>query len=118
MANNGFANEDELKVAMTELESVIKKLQAKLDGTYESDDEQAVVKEAPRSDLVGIPDAELTSEQIKEKRKQRLLKAGWDARLKQKEEKERARVLRERAEQQAEAIRLADPQAWLAAVRK
>ena len=60
-----------------------------------------------------MPDAELTEDQIREKRKQRLLKAGYDAREKMRKEKEEQRA-RKRAEEQAEeARRLADPVAWI-----
>lgn len=39
--------------------------------------------------MLDIPDDQLDAEQIKEKRKQRLLKANYDARMRAKEEKQR-----------------------------
>lgn len=46
------------------------------------------VKEAPDYSLLDVPDAELSAEQIKEKRKQRLLKNSADARERIRREKE------------------------------
>lgn len=52
--------------------------------------------EEPTFPLVDRPDADLTEDEIKEKRKQKLYKAGYDARMKIKAEKaaEKARLVR------------------------
>lgn len=60
-----------------------------------------------------IPDTELTDEQKKEKRKQRLLKAGYDAREKMRIEKEEQRAKKLAEEKAQEERRLADPAGWL-----
>ena len=65
-----------------------------------------------------MPDAELTEDQIKEKRRQRLMKAGYEARLRVKEEREAARLKAE-ADAAAELqARRDDPEGWLAGVRQ
>jgi actin-related protein 5 len=69
-------------------------------------------KEAPDYSLVDVPDAELTTEQIKEKRKQRLLKSSAEARERIKKEKaieeQRMKEERQRLEQQ----RINDFEGW------
>lgn len=52
-------------------------------------DEMNEDKTAQKFDLLNIADEDLNEDQIKEKRKQRFLKASQDARQKAKEEKER-----------------------------
>ena len=49
-------------------------------------------KQVPTFPLVDVPDASLDEEQIKEKRRQRLMKAGYDAREKARIEREEARA--------------------------
>lgn len=44
-------------------------------------------QEEPSFPLISIPDAELNEEDLKEKRKQKLYKAGYDARMRMKAEK-------------------------------
>ena len=46
----------------------------------------------PSFPLVDIPDHQLTEDQIKDKRKQKLNKAGYDARMRLKAEKEIAKA--------------------------
>lgn len=55
------------------------------------------IEEAPSFPLLDIPDAELDPEQLKEKKRQRMLKAGYETRVKLKAEKqaERERLVRE-----------------------
>ena len=52
-----------------------------------AEDEEEGTEEVPTFPLVEIPDHELDEERIKEKRRQRLLKAGYDARMRAKAEK-------------------------------
>jgi actin-related protein 5 len=89
---------------------------------------------------VDVPDHQLNEEELKEKRKQRLLKAGYDARSRAKAEREAERLrqvccrsmdpsqirltwnvhlgLQEEEIRKDDAARAENPQAWLASVRK
>ncbi|KAI8868851.1 actin-like ATPase domain-containing protein [Ramicandelaber brevisporus] len=63
--------------------------------------------------LLAIPDDQLTQEQIKEKRRQRLLKIGAEQRAKNRAAKEEERRKAEEAARQDEERRLADPVAYV-----
>lgn len=84
-----FETEAELDAWIKKTETDIRRKQRKDLG------EEAEPEEEPTFPLVERPDAELTEEEVKEKRRQRLMKAGWEARLKLKEEKrkEKERVV-------------------------
>jgi actin-related protein len=56
------------------------------------------VQEEPSFPLLDVPDADLDEDGLKEKRKQRLLKAGYDARVRARKEKDREREERAEAE--------------------
>lgn len=89
----------------------------------------------PTFPLINTPDVDLDEEGVKEKRRQKLMKAGYDARIRLKAEKEAERAKQVRScrcldmiaifiriakEYQAKADlerRLADPQAWANDVR-
>lgn len=67
---------------------------------------------------IGIENLQLNEDQIKEKRRQRLMKAGYDARLRARAEKEKWRLAREEQDRQEEREREADSKTWAARVRK
>lgn len=69
-------------------------------------------KEEPDYSLLEVPDAELSPEQIKEKRKQRLLKNSAEAREKMKKEKEEQERRREEKRTAEEERRLRDFEGW------
>jgi actin-related protein 5 len=60
----------------------------------------------------------LDEDQLKEKRKQKLLKAGWEARMKARSEKQREKEEREADERREAEDRGRDPVAWAAGLRK
>jgi len=60
----------------------------------------------------------LDDDQLKEKRKQKLLKAGWEARMKARSEKQREKEEREADERRDAEDRERDPTAWAAGLRK
>lgn len=71
-----------------ELDTNIKRTEAELRKKQRKDlGEEAEPEEEPDFPLVGRPDEELTEEEIKEKRRQRLMKAGYDARVRARKEK-------------------------------
>ncbi|CCD24419.1 actin-related protein ARP5 NDAI_0D01060 [Naumovozyma dairenensis CBS 421] len=89
LQNSGFDDEDDFKRYLFNLERSLKRARA--------NDEDAMLENIQdnettdgKFDLLEIPDEKLDPEQIKEKRKQRLLKAGQDARKKAREEKQKA----------------------------
>lgn len=67
--------------------------------------------------MVDRPDEELNEDELREKRRQRLMKAGWEARVKVREEKERAKERRLEDERKEEEARLADPESWAKRLR-
>jgi actin-related protein 5 len=75
-----------------ELESWVKKTEAEVRRKQRKEmGEEPEPEEDPSFPLVDRPDAELTEDEIKEKRRQRLMKAGWEARVKIREEKRKER---------------------------
>lgn len=84
-----FETEAELDTNIKRTETELRKKQRKELG------EEAEPEEEPSFPLVGRPDSELNEEELKEKRKQRLMKAGYDARVRARKEKaeERERLV-------------------------
>ncbi|KAG5220239.1 Nuclear actin-protein involved in chromatin remodeling [Salix suchowensis] len=105
LQGEGFEDEASLDETIKKLETDLKKARKKdVDG-----DDPA---EEPSFPLVDVPDAELDEEQIKEKKKQKLLKAGFEARARARKEKEREREEKVREGRKDEEERLNDPSAW------
>lgn len=50
------------------------------------------LQEVPTFPLINIPDHQLTEEQLKEKRRQKLNKAGYDARMRMKADRDAAKA--------------------------
>ena len=65
-----------------------------------------------------VPDEELDEDQLKEKKKQKLMKAGHDARERAKREKEREREERAAEERREEEERDRDLGGWAARLRR
>lgn len=73
-----------------EVEAYIKKTEAEIKRKQRKDlGEEPEPEEEPTFPLVDRPDEELNEEELKEKRKQRLMKAGWEARVKARSEKQK-----------------------------
>lgn len=110
LQNAGFDDERDFKKYLYNIERSIKKAQAAdlADSTIVEEDETI-----NKFDLLEIPEEQLSEEQIKEKRKQRLMKANFDARQRAKEEKELA--IKEAAElkKKDEEWRDTDLQGWI-----
>ncbi|CAO3569735.1 unnamed protein product [Mortierella alpina] len=103
----GFKDEADLESAIKTTDAAIKRARNKELGIEEEE------KEPPTFPLVAIPDEELSEADRKEKRKQRLLKASHDARMRAKAAKaEEAAFQEELARQDAER-REREPQKWL-----
>ena len=101
-----------------ELDSWVKKTEADLKRKQKKDmggDEEP--EEDPTFPLVEIPDTELGEDEIREKRKQRLMKAGWEARVKAREEKRKEKERQEEIKRREEEFRETDPTGWAAKLR-
>eukprot|EP00158_Paraphelidium_tribonemae_P008026 Partr_v1_DN28439_c0_g1_i4_m41392 putative chromatin remodeling complex subunit (Arp5) len=111
-AANGFSSEEELTTSIADLTALVQKIKNKIAGIEEPVDETPKAK--PEFPLVDIPDSQLDDTQKKEKRRQRLMKAGYDAREKVRAEKEAQRQKEEEEQRIDEQKRLENPQEWLA----
>ncbi|TFK81227.1 actin-like ATPase domain-containing protein [Polyporus arcularius HHB13444] len=112
LKEEGFANDAALEGAIKKLENDLKKARKK-----EANEED--VEEGPPSyPLVDVPDEELDEEGLKEKKKQKLMKAGYDARERAKREKEREREERVAEEKREEEERDRDLSGWASKLRK
>ena len=107
LQNAGFDDEQDFKKYLAGLEKALKKAQV-LDGGDEEEDNSN-----DKFDLVEVPDDQLNDEQIKEKRKQRLMKANYDARIKAKEEKLKKEQEEEEARQRDENWRKENLPEWI-----
>ncbi|CAO1635528.1 unnamed protein product [Parajaminaea phylloscopi] len=104
----GFDSEEELVKAFKRVQSAIKRSKRR-----DTDmDDEAVPEEAPTFPLIEIPDAELDEASIKEKRRQRLLKAGYDARQRAKAEKMEEQRQEEERKRKDEEERLSNLPQW------
>ncbi|KAK9727654.1 Nuclear actin-protein involved in chromatin remodeling [Basidiobolus ranarum] len=104
----GFEAESELDEAIKKTETAIKRARNKELGIVEEEE-----KEKPNFSLVDIPDEQLSEADRKEKRKQRLLKAGYDARERARVAKEEEKARLEEEMKQDEERRLENPEKWL-----
>lgn len=104
-----FKDENQLEKTIHDLEKSIRKARNKdVDGPEHPDEEAE-----PSYPLLSVADEELDEAGLKEKRHQRLMKSGYDARVRAKAEKEleRARVAEE--ERRNDEYREANLQSWL-----
>ncbi|KAJ3021292.1 Nuclear actin-protein involved in chromatin remodeling [Thoreauomyces humboldtii] len=104
----GFRTEVELEAAIKNTEVAVKRSRNRMDGI--EDIEEKVIPTFP---LVDVPDSELTDEMKKEKRRQRLMKAGFDARERIRIAKEDDKRQEEAKAQEDEQHRLRDLEGWL-----
>ncbi|KJA21851.1 hypothetical protein HYPSUDRAFT_41467 [Hypholoma sublateritium FD-334 SS-4] len=109
----GIDNEAGLDEVIKKLEGDLKKARKKEAG--EVDDGP---QEDPSFPLVDVPDADLDEEQLKEKKKQKLMKAGFEARVRARKEKEREREEREVQERKEEEERDMDFGGWSRKLRQ
>ncbi|TPX57687.1 hypothetical protein PhCBS80983_g03653 [Powellomyces hirtus] len=108
----GFQTEAELESAIKTTEAAVKRSRNRMEGTEEPEE-----KKIPSFPLVDVPDGDLTEEQKKEKKKQRLMKAGWEARERTRVAKEDEKKREEAAAKEEEDRRIQDPAGWLEETR-
>ena len=117
----GFVNEQELRREVSQLHQTITKIKNKMAGLDDSNDAEEhhpAPPPMPSFPLVDQPDDQLNQEQRKEKKKQRLLKAGWEARQRIRLEKQQKRQAELEQERQEEQRRLEDPQRYIQELRE
>ncbi|KAG0041402.1 Nuclear actin-protein involved in chromatin remodeling [Gryganskiella cystojenkinii] len=103
----GFKEESDLDAAIKNAEGAIKRARNKELGIEEEE------KEPPTFPLVDVPDEELSELDKKEKKKQRLLKASYDARMRAKAAKAEEMAFQAELARQDEERREQEPQKWL-----
>ncbi|ONH65843.1 Actin-related protein 5 [Cyberlindnera fabianii] len=103
----GFEDEADLNKYVSGLEKALKRARKQDVGDDDASDE------VPSFPLVDIPDEDLDEEQLKEKRKQRLMKANYDARQRAKKEKEEEEKRLAEEAQQDEEWRSRDLNGWI-----
>ncbi|WVQ64772.1 uncharacterized protein L199_002940 [Kwoniella botswanensis] len=101
-----FETEAEMDSWIKKTEIEVRKKQRKDLGMEEEPEEEPVFP------LVDRPDSELNEEEIKEKRRQRLMKAGWEARVKAREEKKKEREKLEEEKRLEEEERTTNLTGW------
>lgn len=65
-----------------------------------------------------VPDHTLNEEDLKEKRRQRLMKAGYDARIRAKAERDLEKERAAESKRVDDEFRASDPQGWLNDLRR
>ncbi|KAG6874163.1 hypothetical protein C0995_005581 [Termitomyces sp. Mi166 len=110
LQEEGFDDEAGLDETIKKLENDLKKARKK-----EAEGEDT---EEPSFPLVDVPDADLDEEGLKEKRKQKLMKAGFEARARAKREKEREKAEKEKEERKEEEERDMDIEGWSKKMRQ
>ncbi|KDN50875.1 actin-like ATPase domain-containing protein [Tilletiaria anomala UBC 951] len=108
LESEGFDTEQELETTIKRTQAALKRSRARGGGAVVEEEEQA----PPSFPLIDVPDHSLDEEGVKEKRRQKLMKAGYDARMRMKAEKaEEARLIAEE-QQRDEDERLNRPEEW------
>lgn len=108
LQRENIENEGVLDNRIKTLEGLIKKARNKDLGIIEEE-----VKQVPDFSLVHIPDEQLDEAQIKQKRTQKLMKYGYDARVRAKAEKEAERARLETEARLDTEKREKEPQTWI-----
>jgi actin-related protein 5 len=105
----GFDNEDDFNKYLNDLDKALKRARKQDIG----DDSEDTSKEPPSFPLVDVPDEGLSEDQLKEKRKQKLMKANHDARQRAKVEKEQERLRLEKEAEEDAKWRERDLKTWI-----
>ncbi|KAI8581791.1 hypothetical protein K450DRAFT_231201 [Umbelopsis ramanniana AG] len=112
LKESGFDNEADLDATIKKLEEGIQRARNKELGIDENDDKP------PTFPLLDIPDDQLSEADKKEKKKQRLLKAGYDARQRAKKAKEEDKARQAEIARLDEERRMNHPDEWLSDLKE
>ncbi|KAL6948697.1 hypothetical protein ACO0QE_001170 [Hanseniaspora vineae] len=110
LTSAGFDDEADFKKYMTSLEKALARARQQEDDENDGPEEP---EQEPQFELVDRPDAELNEDQIKEKRKQKLMKANFEARKRMKEEKLKRLQEKEEAERRDMEWRKNNSKEWI-----
>lgn len=110
-----FKDEAAIERQIKDLRQKIQKARNKDLGTQA--DEESLEEQLNKFPLLEVPDEQLDEDGIKEKRHQRLMRSGVEARIRAKAEKERERLRVEGAKRRDEEHRINDPASWIAGRR-
>jgi actin-related protein 5 len=113
----GFGDVSELEKEIKRLEAAIKRSKQRdmASSTSQVDEEDLA---PPTYPLLDVPDDQLDAEGLKQKRQQRLNKAGYDARMRMKAEKEAVRRREEEIQLADDEQRINNFDAWLEGKRQ
>ncbi|KAI5954307.1 ARP5 [Candida jiufengensis] len=114
LIRDGFEDLEDFKKYMASLDRSLKRA-ASLNDDGEDDDEEEEVNTSRTWPLVDIPDDQLTEDQIKEKRKQKLHKANVEARERNRELKKQEEEAKLKFEQEQQEWRERDLDDWSSA---
>ncbi|GAA5961809.1 hypothetical protein JCM21900_003317 [Sporobolomyces salmonicolor] len=109
----GFSSPEDLDDYLKKTEKSLTRARNKELGIEESEG-----KEPPSFPLIDVPDHTLNEDDLREKRRQRLMKAGYDARIRLKAEKEDERRRVEERERRDRELRESDFGKWLDGLRR
>lgn len=108
LQQDNIESEAVLDARISTLEALIKKARNKDLGIVEEE-----VKQVPDFSLVDVADEELNDGQLKQKRAQKLMKYGYDARIRAKAERETQRAMLEAEQKADDEKRVREPQVWI-----
>ncbi|GAA5859405.1 hypothetical protein JCM1840_004599 [Sporobolomyces johnsonii] len=109
----GFSSPEDLDDYLKKTEKSLTRARNKELGIEETEG-----KEPPSFPLIDVPDHTLNEDDLREKRRQKLMKAGYDARIRLKAEKEEERRRVEERERRDRELRESDFGKWLAGLRR
>ncbi|ODV94205.1 hypothetical protein PACTADRAFT_44513 [Pachysolen tannophilus NRRL Y-2460] len=112
LITEGFDDEADFKKYMTNLEKSLKRAR-----NQDVGEDEGPAAETNNFPLVDIPDDQLDEDEIKEKRKQRLMKSNFEARQRAKEEKLAEQKRKEEEELKDKRFRETDLNGWIAEKR-
>lgn len=114
LESEGFQDESEFEGVYKKTEEAIQRARRKQLGT----EAEESTNEPPNLPMVNIPDDKLNEFELKEKRKQRLILAGWEARQRAKKEKEAEKARLDEIARLEQERRINDPEGWIADLRQ
>uniref|UniRef100_A0A060T2N0 ARAD1C33858p n=1 Tax=Blastobotrys adeninivorans TaxID=409370 RepID=A0A060T2N0_BLAAD len=103
----GFRDNAALQKTIAELEKAIRKAR------HQDVGDDSETEQPPSFPLVDVPDDQLDEEQVKEKRRQKLLKGNYEARMRAKQEKEAEKQRQEEEAKKDAQWRERDLEGWL-----
>eukprot|EP01018_Ginkgo_biloba_P033632 Gb_39904 [translate_table: standard] len=114
LMETGYSSRQEIEVSYAKATAALRKAKGE---PIEVEKEKDEVPMAERYPLINIPNSMLTSEQLKDKKKQLFLKTTSEGRARAKQKRQEEEMQRERENQQDEERRLENPELYLEQLR-